>query len=153
MIRKYMISLLLHKMKSLDKTFTLVSAGFETCQDRQRRLLFDEKVLMWHAVVPCEHLNCRQVHDNHFFRRVWGTSVEEDEIWGQFLFKPRFHAECHIMVWSPIYLVSGTTIRDYIVSYLKEQVLVYQNQLSNLFCQVGWTKPVFVGSGFLTIKK
>ena len=51
-----------------------------------------------------------------------------------------------------MYLVSGTTIRDYIVSYLKEQVLVYQNQLSNLFCQVGWTKPVFVGSGSLTSK-
>ena len=48
-IRKYMISLLPHKMKSLDKTFTLVSAGFETCQDRQRRLLFDEKVVMWQS--------------------------------------------------------------------------------------------------------
>ena len=45
-IRKYMISLLAHKMKSLNKTFTLVSAGFETCQDRQRRLLFDEKMVM-----------------------------------------------------------------------------------------------------------
>ena len=44
-IRKYMISLLLHKMKSLNKTFTLVSAGFETCQDRRRRLLFDEKIV------------------------------------------------------------------------------------------------------------
>ena len=40
-----MISLLLHKMKSLNKTFTLVSAGFETCQDRRRRLLFDEKIV------------------------------------------------------------------------------------------------------------
>ena len=48
-IRKYMISLLPHKMKSLDKTFTLVSAGFETCQDRQRRLLLDEKVVMWQS--------------------------------------------------------------------------------------------------------
>ena len=37
------------------------------------------------------------------------------------------------------------------VFYIKEQVLVYQNQLSNLFCRVGWTKPVFVGSGSLTI--
>ena len=45
-IRKYMISMLPHKMKSLNKTFTLVSAGFETCQDRQRRLLFDEKMVM-----------------------------------------------------------------------------------------------------------
>ena len=101
-IRKYMISLLPHKMKSLDKTFTLVSAGFETCQDRQRRLLFDGKnghvTITWHAVVPCEHSNCRQVHDHHFFRWVWGTSVKEDEIWGQFLFEPRFHAEYHIMV-------------------------------------------------------
>ena len=42
-IRKYMISLLPHEMKSLNKTFTLVSAGFETCQNRQRRLLFEEK--------------------------------------------------------------------------------------------------------------
>ena len=48
-IRKYMISLLAHKMKSLNKTFTLVSAGFETCQDRQRRLLLDEKVVMWQS--------------------------------------------------------------------------------------------------------
>ena len=48
-IRKYMISLLPNKMKSLNKTFTLVSAGFETCQDRQRRLLFDEKVVMWQS--------------------------------------------------------------------------------------------------------
>ena len=39
-----MISLLPRKMKSLNKTFTLVSAGFETCQDRQRRLLFEEKM-------------------------------------------------------------------------------------------------------------
>ena len=101
-IRKYMISLLAHKMKSLNKTFTLVSAGFETCQDRQRRLLFDGKnghvTITWHAVVPCEHSNCRQVHDHHFFRWVWGTSVKEDEIWGQFPFEPRFHTECHIMV-------------------------------------------------------
>ena len=44
-----MIYLLLHKMKSLNKTFTLVSAGFETCQDRQRRLLLDEKVVMWQS--------------------------------------------------------------------------------------------------------
>ena len=43
-IRKYMISLLPRKMKSLNKTFTLVSAGFETCQDQQRRLLFEEKM-------------------------------------------------------------------------------------------------------------
>ena len=42
-IRKYMISLLPHEMKSLNKTFTLVSAGFEICQNRQRRLLFEEK--------------------------------------------------------------------------------------------------------------
>ena len=48
-IRKYMISLLAHKMKSLNKTFTLVSAGFETCQDRQRRLLLDEKLVMWQS--------------------------------------------------------------------------------------------------------
>ena len=41
-IRKYMISLLPHEMKSLNKTFTLVSAGFETSQNRQRRLLFEE---------------------------------------------------------------------------------------------------------------
>ena len=41
-----MISLLAHKMKSLNKTFTLVSAGFETGLDRQRRLLFDEKMVM-----------------------------------------------------------------------------------------------------------
>ena len=33
-IRKYMISLLSHKMKSLNKTFALVSAGFQTCRDR-----------------------------------------------------------------------------------------------------------------------
>ena len=38
-----MISLLPHEMKSLNKTFTLVSAGFEICQNRQRRLLFEEK--------------------------------------------------------------------------------------------------------------
>ena len=97
-IRKYMISLLAHKMKSLNKTFTLVSAGFETCQNRQRRLLFDGKnghvTITW----PREHSNCRQVHDHHFSRRVWGTSVKEDEIWDQFSFEPRFHAECHIMV-------------------------------------------------------
>ena len=48
-IRKHMLSLLPHKMKSLNKTFTLVSAGFETCQDRQRRLLLDEKVVMWQS--------------------------------------------------------------------------------------------------------
>ena len=48
-IRKYMISMLPHKMKSLNKTFTLVSAGFETCQDRQRRLLLDEKMVMWQS--------------------------------------------------------------------------------------------------------
>ena len=48
-IRKYMISLLAHKMKSLNKTSNLVSAGFETCQDRQRRLLFDGKMAMWQS--------------------------------------------------------------------------------------------------------
>ena len=37
----------------------------------------------------------------------------------------------------PNILVRSTTIRDYIVSYLKEQVLVYQNQLSD-----GWTNSL-----------
>ena len=45
-IRKYTTSLYPHMMKSLNKSFTLVSAGFEICQDRQKRLLFDEKIVM-----------------------------------------------------------------------------------------------------------
>ena len=116
-------------IKGLNTSFTLVSAGYEICPDRQRRPLFVEKnshvTITWHAVVPCEHLYCRQVHAHHFSSRVWGTLVEEDEIWGQFLFEPRLHVECRV-----------------IVSYLKEQVLVYQNQLSNLFCRMGWTNSL-----------
>ena len=54
--------------------------------------------ITWHAVVPCEHLYCRQVHAHHFSSRVWGTLVEEDEIWGQFLFEPRLHVECRVIV-------------------------------------------------------
>ena len=45
-IRKYTTSLYPHMMKSLNKSFTLVSAGFEICQDRQKRLLLDEKIVM-----------------------------------------------------------------------------------------------------------
>ena len=54
--------------------------------------------ITWHAVVPCEHLYCRQVHAHHFSSRVWGTLVEEDEIWGQFLFEPRLHVVCRVIV-------------------------------------------------------
>ena len=81
--------------------------------------------ITWHAVVPCEHLYRRQVHAHHFSNRVWGALVGEDEIWDQFLFEPRLHVECRV-----------------IVSYLKEQVLVYHNQLSNLFCRMGWTNSL-----------
>ena len=45
---------------------------------------------------------------------------------------------CHFDIYCfPNILVRSTTIRDYIVSYLKEQVLVYQNQLSD-----GWTNSL-----------
>ena len=123
-----MISLLAHKMKSPNKTFTLVSAGFETCQDRQRRLLFDEKMVMRQS---------RDMLSYHVNTQIVGRYIIIifSEGFGALQWK-KMKFEVNFCL-SPIYLVSGTTIRDYIVSYLKEQVLVYQNQLSNLFCQVG----------------
>ena len=51
--------------------------------------------------------------------------------------KPRFHVERHMWAKNPIYLVSGTTIRDYIVPSLKEQLFFHRNPVSDLFCQVG----------------
>ena len=55
----------------------------------------------------------------------------------QKMIEPRFHAERHIWAKNPIYLVSGTTIWDYIVPSLKEQLLFYRNPVSDLFCRVG----------------
>ena len=48
-IQKCTISLFPDMMKSPNMPFTLVSAGFEICQDRQSRLLFEEKIVMWQS--------------------------------------------------------------------------------------------------------
>ena len=45
-IQKWTISLFPDMIKGLNTSFTLVSAGYEMCQDRQRRLLLDEKIVM-----------------------------------------------------------------------------------------------------------
>ena len=45
-IQKWTISLFPDMIKGLNTSFTLVSAGYEICQDRQRRPLFDEKIVM-----------------------------------------------------------------------------------------------------------
>ena len=45
-IQKCTISLFPDMIKGLNTSFTLVSAGYEICQDRQRRPLFDEKIVM-----------------------------------------------------------------------------------------------------------
>mgnify|MGYP001800505681 CR=1 FL=1 len=56
---------------------------------------------------------------------------------------------------NPIYLINGTTIWDYIVPIPKDQLFFYRNQVSNLFCRVGWTNSLniaFSKNSSLTIR-
>ena len=72
-IRKNMISLLPHKMKSRNKTLYPSLSRIWNMSGSTKETAFWWKnghvAITWHAVVPCEHSNFRQVHDHHFSRR------------------------------------------------------------------------------------
>ena len=57
-----------------------------------------------------------------FTRQTWG--------------KPRFRVVHAMMVNTALYLMSDTTIWHYIVPDIKEEILIYNNPLWNLFCAV-----------------
>ena len=75
-----------------------------------------------------------------FTRQTWG--------------KPRFRLVHAMMVNTALYLMSDTTIWHYIVPDIKEEILIYNNPLSNLFCLVGCANSLtnaFSGNSSFTI--